>query len=75
MSIKVRLTFHQPDQIIEEEELPDLDFHDKRCLVVESNMGTGKTKAVKRFLENNPHKSVLLITYRRSLVRKYHGDL
>lgn len=79
MSSKIRLSVkpqHQPDQIIEEEELRDLDFHYKRCLVVESHMGTGKTKAVKRFLNQlEEYKSVLVITYRRSLVRKYYGDL
>ncbi|BAU80052.1 replication [Tokyovirus A1] len=43
----------------------------KRCATfLASAMGTGKTKALARYLSSHPNKSVLVVTYRKSLARE-----
>ena len=66
----------QPNQIINQQELPNYDFHDKKCLMVESGMGTGKTKKLLQFLStisvvDQPQPSVVILSCRRSLSREF----
>eukprot|EP00053_Salpingoeca_punica_P000107 m.27305 g.27305 ORF g.27305 m.27305 type:complete len:546 (-) comp10066_c0_seq1:298-1935(-) len=50
---------------------------DRRCLVVKSGMGTGKTKALTEALEQNKGKwqRVIVLSTRRAFGRELHGKL
>lgn len=65
----------RPDELVHVEDIPSLDFHNKKCLMIESNMGTSKTKqTVKYLLDVSPKTRILFITYRRILSKKYQSE-
>jgi len=51
------------------------DFHNRKILACESNMGTGKTIASFKYMEQHSELSMLIITHRRTLATKYEKDL
>lgn len=59
-------------------DIPNIIEEDAKSLVVKSQMGTGKTRYIKRkiqqILHNNPDARILLISGRRSLAEKYKAD-
>lgn len=52
-----------------------LDFHNRKCLLIEAEQGAGKTLATMNTLLANQYNSILFITYRVSLGKKYDRDV
>ncbi len=50
------------------------DIEKKNVLIIKSNMGTGKTYNIFKYIKNNPDLSVLMVSFRRSLASKYLDD-
>jgi hypothetical protein len=66
----------KPDETIHKERVPTYQFHDKKCLMIESNVGTGKTYQLRDFLQNEKIDTrMVIITYRRSLSKKYLDEV
>ncbi len=51
------------------------DFENNDTIFIKSNMGTGKTVNVYKFIRDHPNKKILITTFRRSLGSKYYKDL
>ncbi|AMQ10679.1 putative helicase [Brazilian marseillevirus] len=49
---------------------PIMFEQNKKCLAIQSAMGTGKTKALAFYLKLRPQLRVLVVTYRRTLARE-----
>ncbi|ALX27461.1 hypothetical protein GMAR_ORF86 [Golden Marseillevirus] len=49
---------------------PIMFEENKKCLAIQSAMGTGKTKALAFYLKLRPQLRVLVVTYRRTLARE-----
>lgn len=60
---------------ITEKELPDLDFADTTALVIRSPVGTGKSKALRRFIEETKPPSILIVSFRRTFTNEQLGKL
>ncbi|AMQ10725.1 putative replication origin-binding protein [Brazilian marseillevirus] len=58
------------DEVCCSKEVEDFVQREGTATVVVSSMGTGKTKALIRYLEKHPEASVLFVTYRRSLAKE-----
>jgi hypothetical protein len=66
----------EPNELINEEQIPQYDWHDRKCLICESGVGTGKTvRMVDMIAHLSTETRIVVITYRRSLSKKYHEDL
>lgn len=61
-----------PNEIINQPQLPDYDFHDKKCLMIEANMGTGKTKMLIKHIAQLPKDAkIIILSCRRALSREF----
>lgn len=66
---------------LEQQRLPAFDtwINNNRTLIVRSGMGSCKTKRLYEYLDNpihnEEHKKILIISFRKSLERKYINDL
>lgn len=63
------------DEVYNSEEVPDFVQREGTATFVVSAMGTGKTKALVRYIAKQPEASVLFVTYRRSLAKELWSKL
>ncbi|AHC54807.1 replication [Tunisvirus fontaine2] len=63
------------DEVYDLKEVPDFIQRDGTATFVVSAMGTGKTKALVRYIQRQPKASVLFVTYRRSLAKELWSKL
>lgn len=65
------------DSFIQQQRLPNLSlaFQQYHTFIIRSNMGTGKTYQLKKYLQTLPEDTrILIVSFRRSLERKYFQD-
>ncbi|ALX27479.1 putative origin of replication binding protein [Golden Marseillevirus] len=63
------------DEFLCSKEVPDFVQRKRTATLLISPMGTGKTKALIRYLSQFPEASVLFVTYRRSLAKELWNKL
>jgi hypothetical protein len=63
-------------EIYDEEDVRDFDFPtNKTTLLIRSAVGTGKTKALKRYIENENPSKIVIVSFRKAFTEEMKGKL